>query len=359
MHGKSEEWLVGAVSGVVDTQVLVTPSEVVPRVGSSSICHAPRKSNRPARIVSGSVSHAVSCKSNGPAHTVTGLVSHGGVHSVAPVHSVNLLDDVNFSKWVLEYGSDDLREFLFSYSGQTVSRVDIRCLAPGAQVSVGVINAWSCILNCRERTKDLSAPARVFASPFTTLNTAVLFKKIDKLKLASFSKALGADFALGPYRTWGDVHLLFFPILQLNHFYLLCVDFKIGRLEIIDNSASTKPTRLKYGDTPENLKLLLTEYFTSVGEKFKSIICENLKCKRLPMKWRDTGNEVDCGVYLTRHMESYVGERATKWDCGLTRGDRLQFQLLRLRYMKELCTVDINAHRTSNVACALRFLSSQ
>nr|GME18955.1 ulp1 protease family, C-terminal catalytic domain-containing protein [Ipomoea batatas] len=317
MHGKSEEWLVGAVSGVVDTQVLVTPSEVVPRVGSSSICHAP--------------------------------LSHGGVHSVAPVHSVNLLDDVNFSK----------REFLFSYSGQTVSRVDIRCLAPGAQVSVGVINAWSCILNCRERTKDLSAPARVFASPFTTLNTAVLFKKIDKLKLASFSKALGADFALGPYRTWGDVHLLFFPILQLNHFYLLCVDFKIGRLEIIDNSASTKPTRLKYGDTPENLKLLLTEYFTSVGEKFKSIICENLKCKRLPMKWRDTGNEVDCGVYLTRHMESYVGERATKWDCGLTRGDRLQFQLLRLRYMKELCTVDINAHRTSNVACALRFLSSQ
>nr|GME04951.1 ulp1 protease family, C-terminal catalytic domain-containing protein [Ipomoea batatas] len=119
--------------------------------------------------------------------------------------------------------------------------------------------------------------------------------------------------------------VLFFPILQLNHFYLLCVDFKTKRLEIIDNSASTEATRLKYGDTLENVKLLLTEYFTSVGEKFKSIICENLKCIRMPMKWRDTGNEVNCGVYLMRHMESYVGERVSKWDCGLTRGDRLQF----------------------------------
>nr|GLL37589.1 uncharacterized protein LOC109189836 [Ipomoea trifida] len=122
---------------------------------------------------------------------------------------------------------------------------------------------------------------------WSKLNTAVLFKKLDRLKVARFWEALGADFALGPDRSWGDVHL----------------------------------------------KLLLTEYFASVGEKFKSIICENLKCKRMPMKWRDIGNEVDCGVYLMWHMESYVGERVTKWDCGLTRGDRLQFQMLRLRYI--------------------------
>nr|GMD63399.1 putative ulp1 protease family, C-terminal catalytic domain-containing protein [Ipomoea batatas] len=99
-----------------------------------------------------------------------------------------------------------------------------------------------------------------------------------------------------------------------------CVDFKIERLEIIDSSASTEAIRVKYGDTPENVKLLLIEYFTSVGEKFKSIICENLNCKRMAMKWRDTGNDVECGLYLMRHMESYVGERVTKWDCGLTRG---------------------------------------
>nr|GMC46605.1 zinc finger BED domain-containing protein RICESLEEPER 2-like [Ipomoea batatas]GMC49030.1 zinc finger BED domain-containing protein RICESLEEPER 2-like [Ipomoea batatas] len=121
----------------------------------------------------------------------------------------------------------------------------------------------------------------------------------------------------------------------------------------------TEATQVKYGDTIENVKLLLSKYFTSVGEKFKSIICENLKCKRMSMKWWDTRNKVDYGVYLMRHMESYVGESVAKWDCGLTSGDRLQLQMLHLRYMKELSTVDINAHSTSNVAHALRFLSSQ
>nr|GMD82814.1 receptor-like protein 12 [Ipomoea batatas] len=228
---------------------------------------------------------------NRTARTVMELIHPGGVHSIASMPSLDLLDDVNFSKWVLEYGSDDLHEFLFSYSGRTMFK-----------------------------------------------------KKIAKLKLGKFSEALGADFALGPYKTWGHVHLLFFPILQQNHFYLLCVNFKSERPEIIDNSGSTPPTPVKYGDTPENVK-------------FKSIVCENLKTKRMPMKWRDTKNKVDCGVYLMRHMESYVGQGVAKWDCGLTSGDKLQLQRLRLRYMKELCIVDVNAHCTSNMTHVLRFLS--
>nr|GMD82804.1 ulp1 protease family, C-terminal catalytic domain-containing protein [Ipomoea batatas] len=190
------------LSDIVDGQSFVTPTEVVPRVGSTFVCLAPRKTNRPAR-------------------TVLGSVRRCGVHSIAFVPSLDLLDDVNFFKWVLKYGSDDLHEFLFSYSGQIVSRDDICSLAPGAE--------------------------------------------------------------------------LFFPILQQNHFYLLCVDFKFERLEIIDNSASTQPTPAKYGDTPENVK-------------FKSIVCDNLKTKRMPMTWRDTKNKVDYGMYLMRHMESYVGE---------------------------------------------------
>nr|GMD78919.1 receptor-like protein 12 [Ipomoea batatas] len=234
------EWLVGpsrqgvGLSDIVDGQSFVTPTEqVVPRVGSTFVCLAPRKANRPAR-------------------TVLGSVRPSGVHSIASVPSLDLLDDVNFFKWELKCGSDDLHEFLFSYSGQTVSRDDICSLAAGAK-----------------------------------LNTTVLFEKIYKLKLARFSEALGSDFALGSYKTLGHVHL---------------------RLEIIDNSASTQPTPVKYGDTPENVKLLFSEYFTFVGEKFKSIVCDNLKTKRMPMKWRDTKNKVDYGMYLMRHMESYVGE---------------------------------------------------
>ncbi|XP_031120149.1 uncharacterized protein LOC116023295 [Ipomoea triloba] len=45
-------------------------------------------------------------------------------------------------------------------------------------------------------------------------------------------------------------------------------------------------------------KLLLHEYFKSVGEGFKSGVCLNLETKRMSMKWRDTKNKVDCGVYV-------------------------------------------------------------
>nr|GME06586.1 zinc finger BED domain-containing protein RICESLEEPER 2-like [Ipomoea batatas] len=177
--------LVGVVPVVAGVWGVVGgPFTVVPRVGSTFVCLAPRKANRPAR-------------------TVLGSVRRSGVHSIASVPSLDLLDDVDFFKWVLKYGSDDLHEFLFSYTGQTVSRDDICSLAAGAE-----------------------------------LNTTVLFEKIYKLKLAKFSEALGADFALGSYKTLGHVHLT----------------------------------------------------------------------KRMPMKWRDTKNKVDYGMYLMRHMESYVGE---------------------------------------------------
>nr|GMD25791.1 zinc finger BED domain-containing protein RICESLEEPER 2-like [Ipomoea batatas] len=71
-----------------------------------------------------------------------------------------------------------------------------------------------------------------------------------------------------------------------------------------------------------------------------------------------TWNKVNCGVYLMRHMESYVREDVARWECGLFRGDQTELDSLRLHYMKEICTTDINSHNTRNVACALRFLSS-
>lgn len=46
---------------------------------------------------------------------------------------------------------------------------------------------------------------------------------------------------------------LFFPIVESKRFYLLCVNFETERLEIIDSSASTEATALKYGDTPDNV----------------------------------------------------------------------------------------------------------
>nr|GMD80998.1 uncharacterized protein LOC109189836 [Ipomoea batatas] len=324
-----------------EDEAFVTPAEDGGRGDCSPDCGAPLKAVRPVR----------------PALVPVRSV---GIGSSSPSTSAAVLDDSHFAKWVIEFGGDALDEVLFSYSGRIARRVDLRSLAPGVVVTVAVINVWSCILNYRERSKAPSAPARVFASPLTTLNTAVglQLNEVDSERVAWFAGSLGADFALTPYKQWSHVNLLFFPIVESKRFYLLCVNFETERLEIIDSSASTEATALKYGDTPDNVKLLLYEYFKKVREGFLSGVCLNLETKRMPMKWRDSRNTIDCGVYVMRHMESFFGESVGSWVCGLAKGDRAELNRLRLHYMKELCTFDVNVHRTSNVARALRFVST-
>ncbi|GKD85672.1 hypothetical protein Tco_1356826, partial [Tanacetum coccineum] len=49
----------------------------------------------------------------------------------------------------------------------------------------------------------------------------------------------------------------------------------------------------------------------------------------LKLKWRTSGNFHDCGVFTMLHMESFNGETAAKWDCGLSMESGLQCDMLR------------------------------
>ncbi|KAK6162772.1 hypothetical protein DH2020_002613 [Rehmannia glutinosa] len=53
---------------------------------------------------------------------------------------------------------------------------------------------------------------------------------------------------------------------------------------------------------------------------------------RLCMPWRDTTNKVDCGIYVMRHMESYMGGGTKGWDCGLEKNNASQLSNLRTKY---------------------------
>nr|GMD60601.1 uncharacterized protein LOC109189836 [Ipomoea batatas] len=318
----------------------VTPVEGVRPVDGTPLCVAPLKANRPDRPAPDSIRHV-------------------GIGPSVPLPPSGFLDDVQLSKWVLECDTVDKNEELFSYNGCIARRDDLCSLAPGELVTVGVIQAWSCILNSREHSKPPNAPSRVFASPFTAIDHAQFTSESpDKQLVGRFSKALEADLALSPYTHWKDVRLLFFPMLHSSHFYLLCVDFVSWRLEIIDNSTKCPNTSLKYGPIPDNLLLLLSRYFLSLTQVAKSKWCLHFVSKRMNMKWRDANNTIDCGVYLMRHMESYAGQSVTDWDCGLVKGDQAALDRFRMKYIREICTTNINSHRTSNVARAIQFLSS-
>ncbi|XP_019196010.1 PREDICTED: uncharacterized protein LOC109189836 [Ipomoea nil] len=280
--------------------VFDTPAEqVVPCRDSSPVCVAPLKAVRPVRPVPDSIRAA-------------------DLYGDVPLPSVDVVDDGVISKWVLECGNDALHEVLFSHGGCVVRRGDLRSLAPGSAVSVAVLDAWSVIFNYREFGKSPGAPSRVFASASSTL---------------------------------------FLPVMQSNLFYVVCVDFVNEHIEIIDSSASTEATSKKYGDTPDNLQLLLFEFFKAAGLGYKQGLCFHLVPKRMQMKWRDSRNKVDSGVYAMRHMESYAGEGVSRWECGLVKGDVAGLERLRFQYLKAICVADINANRASNVANAVRYVS--
>nr|GMC75051.1 zinc finger BED domain-containing protein RICESLEEPER 2-like [Ipomoea batatas] len=78
---------------------------------------------------------------------------------------------------------------------------------------------------------------------------------------------------------------------------------------------------LKYGESMEDLKNMVAEFLRLI-DPGKAIICADLEAKRMQISWRIRRiRRTDCGVYLMRHMETYVCQGISKWDCGLVRGD--------------------------------------
>nr|GLL29591.1 uncharacterized protein LOC109153589 [Ipomoea trifida]GME10347.1 zinc finger BED domain-containing protein RICESLEEPER 2-like [Ipomoea batatas] len=63
-------------------------------------------------------------------------------------------------------------------------------------------------------------------------------------------------------------------------------------------------------------------------------------------------NEIDCGVFLMRHMETYLSQGVKKWDYRLVKGDASELHKLRMRFIKELSISEYNIHRSRNLSRA-------
>ncbi|PWA90245.1 hypothetical protein CTI12_AA102600 [Artemisia annua] len=81
-------------------------------------------------------------------------------------------------------------------------------------------------------------------------------------------------------------------------------------------------------------------------KRYASIKKLNAKIPRL--KWSTRSNYQDCGVFAMLHMESYMGEAPSKWDCGLVAESKEQFDMLRrlrFNFATKLLLHEHNVHR--------------
>nr|GMC64165.1 uncharacterized protein LOC109158392 [Ipomoea batatas] len=132
-----------------------------------------------------------------------------------------------------------------------------------------------------------------------------------------------------------DADLIFFPVLRHGHYFLICINVKASKLEIIDNKSLVLGVTMKdkYGDCTTLLVTALKEYL-ALGSSALFWKVDELTEEVVDMSWKESENYIDCGLFVMRHMEIYKGT-LKKWNPGFKKKARLNEDFLiglRARY---------------------------
>nr|GMD12669.1 uncharacterized protein LOC109168900 [Ipomoea batatas] len=201
-----------------------------------------------------------------------------------------------------EYSLWRCNEEVFSFNGRRALIKDFLSLQFDCEIRMGVIECWTYVLNEQEKFKIRDAPSRLFATPYTALHTIISPTADLAVRLEWFTKRLDKVLQLAPHINCATVDLFFFPILKSNYYYVLCVNTKRRRFEIIDISSVASSNKDRYGDIPDDLIYLLSTYLQKKGQAVRAATVENMRPIRMQMWWRHTKQKEDCGVYAMRHM---------------------------------------------------------
>nr|GLL41967.1 uncharacterized protein LOC109175178 [Ipomoea trifida] len=245
-------------------------------------------------------------------------------------------------KWVLQNENVDPTRIIFKHGPYAVIWDDMLSLNKNQEIKVGIIDAWSAILNQKEKTHRAAAHRAVVA-PYGD----------NALRTKRFTERMDNEIKQTEGLNLQDIELFVFPIVHSHHYFVLTVNVKNKRFDILDNSSSDSPGNEKYGDVPTTLKTMLAEYFHT--KEAKSNLVKALTPARLRMSWRDNSNKVDCGVFTMRHMETYMGKGTKGWDSGLEKENKEQLNNARVKYLAEIVNSPVNEFRADCMKDARQF----
>lgn len=137
--------------------------------------------------------------------------------------------------------------------------------------------------------------------------------------------------------------MFFFPIMQHNWAYVLCVDLKSRRCDILDSSSAKAKNEDRYCDMPKRVMRLLADFLEQQRFVFKGKCVREMVAKRITFPWRDPKATFDYGVATMRHMETYMGDGGKGWNSGLSRLNLKPMLLLRCKYCAGILLSPVNA----------------
>ncbi|WOG86442.1 hypothetical protein DCAR_0205647 [Daucus carota subsp. sativus] len=183
--------------------------------------------------------------------------------------------------------SDKMKEYEQRFEEMTTGRIEIflwnnvvclkhhiQSLQIGKEVLFHVVDAYTSILNEDEKFRAAESPYRFFCNTMVTI---------------------------------------FFPIFSGTHFYLICFNLRKICVDIIDNRSGDR-VDIMYDGIPEALQENFGLYMAQKSPR-KIKLLNNAPVQRLEMKWRTSNKNVDSGVFVMHHMETYMGYALRNWDC--------------------------------------------
>ncbi|KAJ0816790.1 putative Ulp1 protease family catalytic domain, papain-like cysteine peptidase superfamily [Helianthus annuus] len=227
--------------------------------------------------------------------------------------------------------------------GSSYNKFIFEGLYPGIKVSINILEAWIYILNIEEKKRGPDSPFRLFCQANIV--------PIEYLKNESGINILteNLDLTLKKYKikSINDIDLLFTPIVNSDHIYVICFNLKTTEIDVLDNMLY--PTLDTYDEVPIKLRDVLYKYMLRQSHH----MAENLITKqpvRVKMHWQTSKNSIDCGIFTMRHMETYMSTYRKIWVTDFndeSENQQAQINDLRYKYLAKILLSDVNHERNT------------
>ncbi|PWA56114.1 hypothetical protein CTI12_AA428850 [Artemisia annua] len=271
-------------------------------------------------------------------------------------------------KHILFESCPEHNEQLFmAKSGHQSHRIDLESLGQSEPVLNNILDAWRDVLNYCERQRSAASPLRYFLPTFvvTPEFRKLLFSANPRFIMFKdyVEKSIEKDVNLKDLK---GVELVFIPVSNNGHQFVVVFNIMRDEVVMLDSKAVPKVEPKKKKETgfelanrksaididgsaaDDSIATILHydfgRYLSTVKHpKAMDLVKGNLRIPKL--KWQTASKAPNCGVFVMRHMETYMGEPVDKYQCGINADPRkqvAQLNKLRIKYAAKILLCPCN-----------------
>lgn len=211
-----------------------------------------------------------------------------------------------------------------------------------------IIDCWSSLLNSMEEYKSESTLSRLFFNTNMMPQNLMNERELQLNRMMIFETHLKLYIGNHDFKSnFTNIRLVFFPILDDEKYHLLCFNLKKASYYIIDHIKREGPIESIYGKIPTLVQRFFCNYLRNENHT-KGEALWIMEPQMMKMAWQVADVSADCGLYLMRHMECYMGEGEGKWESGFSgvkQHDEKSLHRLQYKYMYKLLNFDYNMHK--------------